>query len=115
MERPTGGLARNAHSHSTSMSIEAKHSSCDFDALSCVDFERQNHIALVVDGSKVPSTVSRAGNGLTLQASIPAAGGSDATDILFIVPYAAKPESSADNRVLGIAFSKLIIRPTAER
>jgi hypothetical protein len=79
-------------------------------ALSCINFEKQKGIKLFANGEEVPTTVSRNGTGLLLNADIPARDDDRGTNLVFWVPAVLKPTGAGDKRTLGIAFSSLTVQ-----
>lgn len=88
------------------------------EALSCIDFEAQKSVMLLVDGAVVPSELVPAGNGFDITAELPARGETRSTNLVFVLPAVLPPEGAAggDNRLLGLAFGRLTVAAnSAER
>lgn len=83
-------------------------------ALSCLDFERQKNIRLMVNGESVTPTVVQQGRGLILRATLPAADDDRGTNLLFSVPEMLRPPEP-DKRILGIAFNSLNVTSGTEQ
>jgi hypothetical protein len=76
-------------------------------ALNCMDFEIQKNVALLVDGEPVSQTMEPEGSGFTLTAFLSPRKGSQATDLVYVLPAVIVPTGSEDKRPLGIAFARL--------
>lgn len=83
-------------------------------ALSCMNFERQKDLRLLVNGETVPTATVKNGNGLVLKADLPARDDDRSCNIVFCVPEVLRPADSNDKRLLGIAFHSLSVMSRAE-
>jgi len=81
------------------------------DALSCIDFAIQKNISLLADGESIPVRVDPAESGFEVTAVLPPREGSEATDLVFVLPAALKPPGSDDTRSLGLAFWRFRAAP----
>jgi hypothetical protein len=83
------------------------------DALSCIDFERQRKMRLLVDGESVPVSIDPHEGGFVVLAKLPQRCGVSNTNLVFILPVVLVPPESTDSRELGIAFSQLSVTACA--
>ena len=83
-------------------------------AVSCINFERQKDIKLLVNGETVVTTVTKSGPGLVLKAAIPACDDDRGTNLVFSVPEVLPPAESKDGRMLGIAFQSLSVNARSD-
>lgn len=83
-------------------------------ALSCMNFERQKDIRLIINGETVPTSIAKNGNGLILKADLPARDDDRSCNIVFCVPEMLRPADSNDKRTLGIAFHSLSVASKAD-
>ncbi|HEY4114609.1 MAG TPA: hypothetical protein VGM17_11180 [Rhizomicrobium sp.] len=79
-------------------------------ALSCVDFERQKNIVVMVDGERVSSNVERRRDSVLLTAELPTSADGTASHLEFVVPEVIPPPESDDSRLLGISFTSLLVK-----
>jgi|SRR6185312_8190751 len=77
------------------------------EALSCIDFEQQKDVMLVVDGAPVPVDLVPAGTGFDLTAQLPPRDDARSSNIVFVLPAALTPPGGHDPRPMGLAFSRL--------
>ena len=77
------------------------------EALSCIDFEAQKDVMLVVDGAAAPVELVPAGTGFDLIAELPARSDGRSSNIVFVLPAVLTPPDGNDPRPMGIAFARL--------
>lgn len=82
----------------------------ELELVSMIDEKRQRDMTLLVDGASLPFRVTKADAGYIGHAIVPIAPPQDTTTLTFVVPSTSQP-GPADRRELGVAFSKLKIRP----
>jgi hypothetical protein len=79
------------------------------EALSCIDFERQKDVMLVVDGVPVPVELTPAGEGFDLVSELPPRSDGRSSNIVFVLPAALTPPDGNDPRPMGIAFARMTL------
>lgn len=79
------------------------------DALSCIDFEVQKDILLLVDGESVPVVLVPHETGFVATARLTAREGPQSSNLVFILSAVLVPPESTDQRELGIAFGRLTV------
>jgi len=78
-------------------------------ALSSIDFEAQKNVALAADGEPIPVNVTTDPPGFSLTAFLPPREGRRVTSLVFSLPAVLAPPGGNDERLLGIAFSRLFV------
>lgn len=78
-------------------------------ALSSIDFEVQKDVALSADGESVPVSVTTDPPGFSLTAFLPPRQGRRVMSLVFSLPAVLAPPGGNDERLLGIAFSRLTV------
>lgn len=80
------------------------------EALSCIDFELQKDVMLVVDGVPVSIELVPAGGGFDLTAELPPRSDGRSSNVVFVLPAALTPPDGNDPRPMGIAFSRMMLQ-----
>jgi len=78
-------------------------------ALSSIDFEVQKNVTLAADGEPIPVNVTTDPPGFSLTAFLPPREGRRVTSLVFSLPAVLAPPGGNDERLLGIAFSRLFV------
>jgi hypothetical protein len=81
----------------------------DLTVLMCIDVERQKSISLFVDGERVDCAITPHGGSIALKAQLPPRTEDRNTNLVFSVPVVLQSANPADTRLLGVAFSSLVV------
>ncbi|MBV9991203.1 MAG: hypothetical protein JOZ72_07900 [Alphaproteobacteria bacterium] len=79
------------------------------EALSCIDFEQQKDVMLVVDGAPVSVELEPNGSGFDWMAFLPPRDDARSSNIVFVLPAVLTPSDGNDPRPMGIAFARLTL------
>ena len=81
------------------------------EALNAAELSLMRNIEIFVDGLPHDRQVQPLGDGFRLVANLEPREGAEATHLNFIVPSVSVPAASEDRRVLGVAFTRLSLKP----
>ena len=84
------------------------------ETINCMDAELQKNLGLLVDGESVPLELTVVEAAFTVTAALPAHDDGRSTNLVFVLPAVLSPLESTDTRLLGVAFSRLIVAARTE-
>lgn len=84
------------------------------ETIHCMDAEFQKNLGLLVDGESVPIELMQAETAFTVTAALPAHDDGRSTNLVFVLPAVFSPPESPDTRLLGVAFTRLIVAARTE-
>ncbi len=84
------------------------------ETINCMDAGLQKNLGLLVDGESVPLELTMTEAAFTVNAALPAHDDGRSTNLVFVLPAVLSPLESADTRLLGVAFTRLIVAARTE-
>lgn len=76
-----------------------------------VNYGRQRDLSLLVDGDVVAGELRQSGKEFVLEAVLPEREAKGTTEVVVILPRVEAPADTGDPRLLGLAFTRLTLRP----